>query len=125
MDWSRAAQAIDRLLQTASPRARWLAIATCGARRGMREATLDRALDDADPWACARAYRSMGELGRSDLIGRLAAGLKDDDPECRFWSAWAAARMGAAEPLDCLAGIAWQGGPRAERALDLLPLRLQ
>jgi len=48
----------------------------------------------------------------------------DEDPECRFWSAWAATRMGATEPLDTLADIAWNNLPRADRALDLLLRRL-
>jgi uncharacterized protein (TIGR02270 family) len=124
VDGSHAARVIDWLLQAAQPRLRWLAIAACGARRGMREGVLERALADADPLVRARAYRTIGELGHADVIAQIAPGFRDDDPECRFWSAWAAARMGAAEPLDVMAEIAWQGGPRAERALDLLLRRL-
>src|SRR5206468_3541631 len=107
-------------LSTPRPRTRWLGIAACGARRGMREAAFEGALDDADPLVRARVYRTTGELGRTDLMAHVAAGLGDEDPECRFWSAWAAARMGAAEPLDLLAEIARQGRSRAEPALDLL-----
>jgi uncharacterized protein (TIGR02270 family) len=80
----------------------------------------------ADAVACvrARAYRTTGQLGRADLVAQLRPGLTDPDPECRFWSAWAAARMGATEPLDTLADIAWNNLPRADRALDLLLRRL-
>ena|SRR5438132_9310794 len=86
----------------------------------MREAAFEGALDDADPLVRARVYRMTGELGRTDLIAHLAPGLRDDDPECRYWSVWAAARMGAEEPLDILAEIAWRSGPRSEQALDIL-----
>jgi uncharacterized protein (TIGR02270 family) len=68
----------------------------------------------------ARAFCTTGELGRIDLMAHLASGFRDDDPECRFWSAWAAARMGAAEPLDMLSESAWRSGPRSEQALDIL-----
>jgi uncharacterized protein (TIGR02270 family) len=71
-----------------------------------------------------RAYRTIGQLGRADLMAQLRPGLTDPDPECRFWSAWSAARMGATEPLDTLADIAWNNLPRADRALDLLLRRL-
>ncbi len=81
-----------------------------------------RVLTDHSPRA--RAYRTTGQLGRADLMAHLRAGLTDPDPECRFWSAWAAARMGATEPLDTLADIAWNNLPRADRALDLLLRRL-
>jgi uncharacterized protein (TIGR02270 family) len=59
-----------------------------------------------------------------DLTGRLAPGLKDEDPGCRFWCAWAAARMAADEPLNVLADIAWNNLACADRALDLLLRRL-
>jgi uncharacterized protein (TIGR02270 family) len=73
----------------------------------------------------ARAYRTTGQLGRADLMAQLRPGLTDPDPECRFWSAWAAARMGAGdEALKVLADIAWNNLPRADRALDLLLRRL-
>jgi uncharacterized protein (TIGR02270 family) len=120
VDQGHAVRTTDRLVQTSRPRTRWLNIAASGARRGGREAALESALADTDPLIRARAYRTTGELGRSDLMARLAPGLRDEDAECRFWSAWAAGRMGASEPLDVLAEIAWQGDPGAEPALDLL-----
>jgi uncharacterized protein (TIGR02270 family) len=119
-DREHASRAVDRIAQASQPRTRWLGIAAWGARRSMLEVALETWLDDPDPLVRGRAYRTVGELGRADLIARLSPGLSDKDPENRFWSAWSAARMGAAEPLDALAEIAWQGGLRAERALDLL-----
>ena len=81
---------------------------------------------DPSPLVRARAYRTTGQLGRQDLMAHLRPGLTDADPECRFWSAWAAARMGAGEEaLGVLAEIAWTNQPRAVRALDLLLRRLE
>jgi uncharacterized protein (TIGR02270 family) len=119
-----AARVIDRLQHAPQPRLRWLSIAACGARRGLRDGMLEHVLTDGEPLVRARAYRTAGELGRADLLSTLAAGFRDEDPEWRFWSAWAAARMGATEALDLLAEIAWHGGAHAERALDLLLRRL-
>ena len=121
VDQPRATRIIRRLFQGLQPRMHWLAIAVCGARRSMDHAGLETALAHASPLVRARAYRTAGQLGRADLVAQLRPGLTDDDPECRFWSAWAAARMGArGEALDVLADIAWNNHPRAVRALDLL-----
>jgi uncharacterized protein (TIGR02270 family) len=59
-------------------------------------------------------------LGRGDLMARLVPGMREEDPECRFWATWAAVLVGASEPLNALAEIAWQKRPRAEQAFDLL-----
>jgi uncharacterized protein (TIGR02270 family) len=124
-DRAHAARAVARLVQTPQSRARWLGITACGARRSTRDLALESLLDDPDPLVRSRAYRTVGQIGRGDLVPRMAAGLKGDEPECRFWSAWATARMGAAQSLDVLAEIAWQGGPLAAQALDILLRRLE
>ena len=103
---------------------RWLGVAGVGARRLVHQSGIAETLFDSELLPRARAYRTTGQLGRADLMAQLRPGLTDPDPECRFWSAWAAARMGATEPLDTLADIAWNNLPRAVRALDLLLRRL-
>ncbi len=120
-----AAPVIGRLAQDAEGVARAIAIAAIGARRSDPGPALFPALADPSPLVRARAYCTTGQLGRADLMAQLAPGLTDPDPECRFWSAWAAARMGAIEPLNILAEIAWNNLPRADRALDLLLRRLE
>lgn len=86
--------------------------------------TIALGLSSQSPPIRARAARATGQLGRRDLLPQLLGARDDPDPECRFWSAWAAARMGADAPLDTLADIAWNDLPRAGRALDLLLRRL-
>jgi uncharacterized protein (TIGR02270 family) len=110
--------------RTSEPSLRAIAIASTGARRADPGPALAPTLADHSPLVRARAYRTTGQLGRADLMAELRPGLGDPDPECGFWAAWAAARMGATEPLDTLADIAWNNLPRADRALDLLLRRL-
>jgi uncharacterized protein (TIGR02270 family) len=119
-----ANKAIAELLVLGAPCARAAAIATFGTRRSDPRLLLAPTLADPSSLIRARAYRTTGQLGRADLMAQLRTGLTDPDHECRFWSAWAAARMGATEPLDTLADIAWNNLARADRALDLLLRRL-
>jgi uncharacterized protein (TIGR02270 family) len=117
---------IPSLVLGRQPMLRNLAIAALGARRTNPGPTLASTLADPSPLVRARAYRTTGQLGRADLMAHLRPGLNDPDPECRFWSVWAAARMGAGEEaLGVLAEIAWTNQPRAVRALDLLLRRLE
>jgi uncharacterized protein (TIGR02270 family) len=117
---------IGRLLAEQRPVARYIAIGVLGNRRAsLDDDVLARLRTDPSPLVRSRAYRTTGQLGRADLMAQLRPGLTDEDPECRFWSAWAAARMGAGgEALDALADIAWNHLPRADRALDFLLRRL-
>jgi uncharacterized protein (TIGR02270 family) len=124
LDTARAADALAQMLHRADAALQAVSVAAQGARRSDPGPTLTSALANTTPLVRARAYRTTGQLGRTDLMANLAPGLKDDDPECRFWCAWAAARMGATEPLATLADIAWNNLPRAGRALDLLLRRL-
>ena len=121
---SAAAVAIDRLRGKAAPESQALALAVAGGRRRSPRGALDQALAHSDAGVRARAHRAVGQLGLIDLRPHVVSALMDEDPECRFWSAWAATRMGATEPLDTLADIAWNNLPRADRALDLLLRRL-
>jgi uncharacterized protein (TIGR02270 family) len=124
-DRNAAITAVERLRNRSEPglQAAWLA--ALGARRSDPGPRLTVTLSDPVPLVRARAYRTAGQLGRADVMAQIRLGLTDDDSECRFWSAWSAARMGArGEPLDVLADIAWNNHPRAVRALDLLLRRL-
>ncbi|HTB44610.1 MAG TPA: TIGR02270 family protein [Acetobacteraceae bacterium] len=116
-----AAAARSWLLSAGDSLQRWLGVAGTGASRATRQADWQAALHDPAAVVRARAYRATGELGGTGLAALLRPGLTDPDPECRFWSAWAASRMGAGEAaLGVLAEIAWTNQPRATQALDLL-----
>ena len=116
----------QRLLLSADPLHVTAGIAVSGMRRSDPGEHLARGMAAESSALRARAYRTAGQLGRADLMAQFRPGLTDEDPECRFWSAWAAARMGAGEEaLGVLAEIAWTNQPRAVRALDLLLRRLE
>jgi uncharacterized protein (TIGR02270 family) len=120
-----AVQTVQRLNAMTNEHLRAVAVRVAGGRRADMGLSVPAALADPSPLVRARAFRTVGQLGRADLMAQLRPGLTDDDPECRFWSAWAAARMGAGdEALRVLADIAWNNLPRADRALDLLLRRL-
>ena len=120
-----SATAIAWMADRAEPLCSTVAIAALGARRNDPGDRFDAALVHTSPLVRARAYRTAGQLGRADLLAQLRPGLTDEDPECRFWSAWAVGRLGArGEALDVLADIAWNNHPRAVRALDLMLRRL-
>jgi uncharacterized protein (TIGR02270 family) len=125
-DRTAAHETIHELGRAANAGLEALATAAIGARRSDAHDRLDLGRLAAKAGLVrARAYRTTGQLGRADLMAQLGPGLTDEDPECRFWSAWAAARMGAGEEaLRVLADIAWNNHPRAVRALDILLRRL-
>lgn len=127
VDRRHALSVINHIIRDETPILRCVAIAALGNRRlEMDRQLLTQFNADPSPLVRARAYRTTGQLGRQDLMAHLRPGLTDADPECRFWSAWAAARMGAGEEaLGVLAEIAWTNQPRAVRALDLLLRRLE
>lgn len=56
--------------------------------------TLQQALFSADNKLLARALRTAGELGRTDLQPYFAQHAGNADPEVRFWAAWAAVLLG-------------------------------
>jgi uncharacterized protein (TIGR02270 family) len=116
---------IDRLrADAADPVAQVLHLAASGGRRRSPRGALDDALAHPEAAVRARAYRSVGQLGLIDHRRLLLAGLQEEDAESRFWAAWAAARMGADQPVNVLADIAWNNAAHADDALDMLLRRL-
>ncbi len=121
---SAASRATDQLQASSEPVARAILIAAFGARRADPGQLLPSALSDPTPLVRARAFRTIGQLGRLALLPQLLAARADPDPECRFWAAWSAARLGATEPFGVLAEIARGTGPRADAALEMLLRRV-
>jgi uncharacterized protein (TIGR02270 family) len=124
-DRTPARAAIESLLPSPDPTARAIAIAAVGARRSnVPDDLLATFAADLEPLPRARAFRTAGQLGRLALMPQLLAARADPDPECRFWAAWSAARLGATEPFGVLAEIARGTGPRADAALEMLLRRV-
>ncbi|MBR0661568.1 TIGR02270 family protein [Neoroseomonas oryzicola] len=124
-DRAPARAAIDAHLLSPDPVIRAVAIAAIGARRSnVPDDLLATFAADPEPLPRARAFRTIGQLGRLALLPQLLAARADPDPECRFWAAWSAARLGATEPFGVLAEIARGTGPRADAALEMLLRRV-
>jgi uncharacterized protein (TIGR02270 family) len=118
---SEARQRIDELVASPDALHRAIGAAAIGARRiDIPEEILERLAEDPDPLPRARAWRSIGQLGRRTLMPQLLAASAEEDPECRFWGAWSAARMGETATFRILADIARGTGPRADAALEIL-----
>jgi uncharacterized protein (TIGR02270 family) len=119
-----ARRAIGALHASAEAPLRAVAIAALGARRADPGEALGAAIGDPSPLVRAAACRAAGQLGRTGLLPRLLDALAEEDPEGRFQAAWAAARLGASEPLGVLAQIARSAHPRADAALGTLLRRM-
>jgi uncharacterized protein (TIGR02270 family) len=83
-------------------------------------APLFAGLNDESTDVRAEAFRAAGVLGQEDLASSLAA-VVDDDPVCRFWSAWSAVLLGdRSRALNTLTKIALAAGDNRRRAFILL-----
>jgi uncharacterized protein (TIGR02270 family) len=83
-------------------------------------AVLATLVNDPDPHVRARALKSVGELGRSDLLPLALDHLKDEDEKCRFHAAGSAVMVGADSAVAVLQRFAEsQKSSYAARACEL------
>lgn len=117
---ARARHYLQELLAKDAPEAlHWFGIAGAGVHRHDPGAHLQDAAGARDPALRARALRTIGQLGRSDLLPELRRELDADDEACRFWAAWSAALVGDPRGGDALWDLARVGGRFAARALAM------
>jgi uncharacterized protein (TIGR02270 family) len=107
---------LARLLDADAPAARRVGIAASAAHRRALGPVLAESMTDPDPSLRAQAFRAAGELGTVELLRTLAAGLADEDAECRFWAAWSCALLGDRKGIGRLQHAAERGGRRHEEA---------
>lgn len=79
---------------------------------------LQQALFTSDELLLARALRTVGELGRTDLQPYLAQHAGSPNQEVRFWAAWSAVLLGNAGAAATLWSMP-EDGRRAARAYTL------
>lgn len=82
------------LLSSKEPFKRLVGVAACAMHGADPGAALAQSLTDPDPQLRARALRTVGELGRRDLLAVCVDALKDEDAGARFWAAWSAVLLG-------------------------------
>lgn len=124
LGWLPADRAIDaarQLLASEDPEIRRVAIAAHAIHRSNPGPAVARALGDSQPRLAARAARAAAELGQTDLSWEVSQRGSDPDLDCRFWSAWSAARLGERHPsvLNALRSIADAGGVYAQAAVEM------
>lgn len=109
------------LLNSPSPLRRETGVVACAMHRVDPGLTSARRLEDTDALVRARSWRTAGELGRRELVSTAAtAAEKEQDPACRFWSAWSAVVLGDRHgALQVLEEVAGESGPFRRRAFQL------
>jgi uncharacterized protein (TIGR02270 family) len=107
------------LLGSQDPFRRMVGIAACGMHRV--DPGLKRLVQDADPAARARGFRTIGDLGLSDEISTCAAAAQtDEDRNVRFWAACSAVLLGhRGVALDALTTHGLSSGAYRARAFRL------
>lgn len=117
-DAARLGALVTRWLGSADAGLRWLGLAALSHHRADAGGALAIHLGDPDPPVRARAARLAGEVGRQDLLPRLAE--LEGDPDCGMEAGLARLRLGARDGMEALeADIrAAPEAPEACRALD-------
>jgi uncharacterized protein (TIGR02270 family) len=111
---------VTSLLKSSEGGKRLVGIAACAAHGVDPGLASRRLIHDPAPYARARAFRSAGELGRSELVSTCSAATTDDNDECRFWAAWAAVLLGERNrALRALTDLGLAPGGQRERAFLL------
>lgn len=104
----------------------YVGLAACAMHRVDPGVALARALESTDALLRARAFRTVGELGRRDLLRVCEAGIEDMDAQCRQWAAGSAVRLGAgAHALERLVTMSLSGGVVARQAMDVALIAME
>jgi uncharacterized protein (TIGR02270 family) len=116
---------INAFLTNAVPVVRRIGVAACAVHRRDPGSALIEALGDCDLVLRARSLRAVGELGRTDLLGRVLESLRAEDVGWRFPAAWSAALLGdTAGAVDVLRSLARVEGPQGEEATRIVCRRM-
>lgn len=118
--WHRVAGRVDALLVSEDPLRQHLGLAACGAHRHDPGDVLGTRLGAPVGGVRARAARAVGELGRLDLVPKLAELAGAGGPETGWWVARSRVLLGdRGEALEALEALGSVAGPRRLDALRL------
>ena len=99
---------------------RLIGIAACGMHRVDPGLLTKNQVADRSPSVRARALRTAGEIGGSDLVPALVAALASSEGDCRFRALWSAVLLGnRGAALTLLSEIGTTAGPNRPTALRL------
>ena len=115
----RAQPYLNALLQSGDPRYQVLGLAGACAQRVDPGGMLIRAANTSRPRLHCRGLRALAELGRCDMLRVAERAAYGEEPNQRFWGAWAATLLGSRQCISSLQRVAVERGPGAEQAADL------
>lgn len=109
---------VKDLLVASSPKQHRLGLSTCRLHGVDPGAPIVAALKNPDSDVRSEAVRTVGVLGRADLLS--PGYLDDENPSCLFWSAWSGVLLGDRDgALNTLTTIGLSGGLHQARAFRL------
>jgi uncharacterized protein (TIGR02270 family) len=108
-----------KFIEDESSALRGIGLAAYSVHRQDPGKPLTNSLTDSDIALRARALRSVGELGRKDLVLFLKDHLNEENENCRYFAARSAAIFGDASAIPVLRSIAVNGGAHAEKSCAL------
>jgi uncharacterized protein (TIGR02270 family) len=109
---------IKRFLASSQASLRRFGMVACALHRADPGASLVAALQSDDSALRARALRTVGELGRQDLLPVTLGALQDGEAACRLWAAWSSVLLGdRGTALALLSKHCEQPGPNRLKAL--------
>lgn len=129
MRWDAARKHAEKLVASAAPAERLVALAAAGVHRASLGQALLAAARDHDHAVQARAIRTIGELGLLEhaplLQRRITTSTPDLKSAIRFWAAWSLAlRTGDPNAMTHLKDVAKVDAGRRLRALAVMLRRL-
>jgi uncharacterized protein (TIGR02270 family) len=126
LGWIERDQAVAQartLAESELPEVRRAGIAGMAVHRADPGHLLSPAISHPNPRLSARAMQAAAELGRRDLTMEILMRVSDPDETCRYWSAWAAIRLGerySNAAFNVLRETATASGPLAEQSSNIL-----
>ena len=124
LPYERVERWISRLLSSDTPMQRYIGIRASIVHRVDPGKALINALQDEDAQVKSAAVRTVGELGRNDLMPQLHRMMETEDSDTRFWIAWSAALLGVDTYLSVFKAPIVNKAPQSDRATNILFRRL-
>ncbi|MBU4263381.1 MAG: TIGR02270 family protein [Proteobacteria bacterium] len=116
LEWGQAEKYVQGLLEVGEPAASRLGIAAAAAHRQDPGRPLAACLVNDELLLRCRALRTVGELGRVDLLFHIAGNLAADDPDLRFHAARSTMLLGGEGAVPVMQGIAEGDSEQSEQA---------
>lgn len=112
---------VKELLDSNSAFRKRIGLKACALHRVNPADFLNLALLHQDPLLKATALRTVGELGREDLVSRIFELFPIQDKVCQFWASWSALLLGnRGKALDSLKEFALLRSPLQMKALQVV-----